>query len=180
MTDGIDGGTGSAIPPDDVRRTLTVADPDGPIARHVSIAGDTYTILVRGADTGGRYCLIDMHVPPGGGPPPHRHDFEEMFTVLSGEIAFTFRGETSIVRAGVTVNIPANAPHFFRNESGAAAHMLCMAAPAGLDAFFIAIGDPVDSRTSPPPTLTEAQIAERRMKAGALLATYRTEMVATP
>jgi quercetin dioxygenase-like cupin family protein len=26
--------------------------------------------------------VIDMHVPPGGGPPPHRHDFEEMFTVL--------------------------------------------------------------------------------------------------
>jgi hypothetical protein len=26
-----------------------------------------------GKDTGGRYCLTDMHVPLGGGPPPHRH-----------------------------------------------------------------------------------------------------------
>jgi hypothetical protein len=31
--------------------------------RHVSVAGGTYTILVSGADTTGRYCLIDMLVP---------------------------------------------------------------------------------------------------------------------
>ena len=43
--------------------------------------GDTYTILLTGKDTAGRYCLIDMYVPPGGGPPPHRHDFEESFTI---------------------------------------------------------------------------------------------------
>ena len=39
-----------------------------------------------GEQTAGRYSLIDMLVPPGGGPPPHRHDFEEMFTILAGEI----------------------------------------------------------------------------------------------
>jgi len=30
---------------------------------------------ISGDDTKGRYCLIDMHVPPGGGPPPHRPRF---------------------------------------------------------------------------------------------------------
>ena len=39
-----------------------------------------------------------MHVLAGGGPPPHRHDFEEMFTLLQGELEFTFRGETSTIR----------------------------------------------------------------------------------
>src|SRR6187401_2642126 len=103
------------IPPDNPIRTLTIARPleDGQLP-HISLAGDTYTILLTGADTAGRYCLIDMLVPPGGGPPPHRHDFEEMFTILEGEIEFTFRGEPSVVRAGEAVNIPANAPHFFR------------------------------------------------------------------
>ena len=72
------------LPPDDMS-DLSVANADAPGMRHVSVAGDTYTILLNGADTGGRYCLIDMHVPPGGGPPPHRHDFEEMFSVLDGE-----------------------------------------------------------------------------------------------
>ena len=167
----------AGIPPDDPRRELTVANPDSPKLRHVSIAGDTYTILVSGAETAGRYCLIDMHVPPGGGPPPHRHDFEEMFTLLEGELEFTFRGKTSTIRAGSTVNIPANAPHAFKNASGAAVRMLCMATPAGLEEFFLAVGDLVDSRTAPPPKLTPQEIGERQKKAGSLLAKYRTEMV---
>src|SRR5713101_648229 len=116
---------GPAIPADDPDRQLTVADPDDVGIRHVSLVGDTYTILVSGAQTAGRYCLIDMLVPDGGGPPPHRHDFEEMFTLIEGEIAFTFRGETSTIRAGSTVNIPANAPHSFRNQYGGVARMLC-------------------------------------------------------
>src|SRR5262245_13726398 len=60
----------------------------------------------------GRYCRIDMHVPPCVGPAPHRRDFEEMFTIVEGEIEVTFRGEKSGVHAGETVNIPANAPNF--------------------------------------------------------------------
>jgi quercetin dioxygenase-like cupin family protein len=165
------------IPDDDPRRGLTVANPDSPGLRHVSIAGDTYTILVSGAETAGRYCLIDMHVPDGGGPPPHRHDFEEMFSVIEGELEFTFRGEACLVRAGSTVNIPANAPHAFKNVSGAAVRMLCMCTPAGQEEFFLEVGDLVDSRTAPPPRLTAEEIAERRKKAGSLLAKYRTEMV---
>lgn len=104
----------AAIPPDDLNNQFTLANPDDPKMRHVSVAGGTYTILVTGAQTNGRYCLIDMLVPCGGGPPPHRHDFEEMFTILEGEIELTFRGEARRAAAGSTVNIPANAPHFFR------------------------------------------------------------------
>src|SRR3982750_844344 len=97
----------SSIPADDPGRVLTVADPDGAGVPHISVAGGTYTILVSGAQTGGRYCLVDMLVPAGGGPPPHRHDFEEMFTLLEGELEFTFRGKSHTGRAGSTVNVPA-------------------------------------------------------------------------
>jgi hypothetical protein len=48
-----------------------------------------------------------MHIPPAGGPPPNRHDFEESFTLLEGEIEATSRGEKSVVRAGEIINIPA-------------------------------------------------------------------------
>ena len=95
-----------------------------------------------------------MLVPQGGGPPPHRHDFEEMFTVLEGEIEVTFRGEQTRVRAGETVNVPANAPHRFTNAASTPARLLCMCSPAGQEEFFVEIGDPVPSRTSPPPTST--------------------------
>src|ERR1700683_3388157 len=131
----------TAIPPDDLRRKLTLARPDEDAGLpHIALAGDTYTILVSGKDTAGRYCLIDMLVPPGGGPPPHRHDFEEMFSILEGEIEFTFRGAKSVVRAGETVNIPANAPHCFRNAAERSARMLCVCSPAGQEEFFMEVG----------------------------------------
>jgi Cupin domain len=67
------------------------------------------------------------------------------YTLLEGELEFTFRGEKSVVKAGMTVNIPANAPHFFTNIEGKRAHLLCMCTPAGQEDFFMAIGSPVDS-----------------------------------
>ena len=168
---------GFSIPADDPSRTLTVADPDGVDVHHVSVAGGIYTILVSGAQTAGRYCLVDMMVPDGCGPPPHRHDFEEMFTLLEGELQFTFRGKSHTVRAGSTINVPANAPHFFKNVSGATARMLCMCTPAGQEELFLAIGIPVESRASPPPRPTVQEQAEKAKLIAELLPKYRTEMV---
>jgi quercetin dioxygenase-like cupin family protein len=129
--------------------------------------GDTYTILVTGNDTAGRFCLIDMYVPPGGGPPPHRHNFEEMFTILQGEIDLIFRGEKSVARAG-EVNIPANAPHSFKNTSGQPARLLRMCSPAGLEEMFKLVGDRVEIRTAPPPNLSDAEKVERLQRARSL------------
>lgn len=136
-----------------------------------------YTILVRGADTNGRYCLIDMYVPPGGGPPPHRHDFEEAFTLLEGEIEVTFRGEKSIARTGDTLNIPSNAPHQFHNASDRPARLLCICSPAGQDEFFMEVGVPVASRTATPPKLNAAEQAAFMAKSEALAPKYRTDLL---
>jgi len=167
------------IPPDDRRRTLTLARPDDQSLPHIGLVGDTYTLLLTGMDTAGRYCLIDMHIPPGGGPSPHRHDFEESFTVLEGEIETTFRGATSVVRAGETVNIPANAPHQFTNKTNQPVRLLCICAPAGQEEFFLAVGVPVASRTVPPPALDAAAQAAFMAKAAALAPHYRTELLST-
>jgi quercetin dioxygenase-like cupin family protein len=177
MANGTTTAQGAAIPPDDANRKLTVADPDDPKLRHLSIAGGAYTILVTGEQTAGRYCLTDMLVPSGSGPPPHRHDFEEMFTILEGEIEFTFRDEVRMASAGSSVNIPANAPHSFKNKSDRPAHLLCMCTPSGQEEFFMAVGDPLDSRAAPPPKLSDAERAERMQRARALAAEYRTELL---
>ena len=127
----------ATIPKDNPKRKTVFARPNTDQSlTHLGIVGDTYTILLTGQDTAGRFCLIDMFIPPGGGPPPHRHDFEEMFTLLEGELEFIFRGAKSALRSGETVNIPANAPHQFRNVSGRAARLLCLCSPAGQDEFF--------------------------------------------
>lgn len=168
----------ATIPSDNPERNLVLAQPDtAQKLPHIGLAGDTYTILLSGKDTAGRFCLIDMHVPPNGGPPPHRHDFEETFTVLDGELEATFRGAKQVVRAGETINIPANAPHQFRNASSQPARMLCICSPAGQEEFFVQVGVPVATRTTPPPKLNEAAQAEFKAKAAALAPKYRTEFL---
>jgi quercetin dioxygenase-like cupin family protein len=169
-----------AIPSDDPTRDLAVARPDTESLVHLGVVGDTYTILLSGADTAGRYTLIDMHVPPGGGPPPHRHDFEEMFSILDGEIELSFRGETLVAAAGETVNIPANAPHVFRNAGDRPARLLCLCSPSGQEDFFRAVGVPVAHRTQAPPALDAAAQAAFIAKAQALAPQYRTELLPPP
>jgi len=164
------------IPADESGRELVIAQADTKLP-HLGIVGDTYTILLAGADTAGKFCLIDMHIPPGGGPPPHRHDFEETFTLLEGELSFIFRGKKSVARAGETVHIPANAPHQFHNASAQPARLLCICSPAGQDEFFLELGVPVATRTTPPPKLDESAQAEFRKKAVALAPKYRTELL---
>jgi uncharacterized cupin superfamily protein len=115
--------------------------------------------------------------PTGGGPPPHRHDFEESFTILEGEIEATFRGEKSVARAGETLFIPANAPHSFTNASGQPARLLCICSPAGQEEFFAQVGAAVATRTTPPPKPDQTAQAEFMKKAEELAPKYRTEFV---
>jgi quercetin dioxygenase-like cupin family protein len=166
------------LPSDDLRRSLTLSQPDEDSKLpHVGLVGDTYTILLSGRDTAGRYCLIDMHIPPGGGPPPHRHDFEESFTLLKGEIEVTFRGARSVLMAGETINIPANAPHQFQNKTGQQVRLLCTCSPAGQEEFFLAVGVRVAGRTTPPPKPDAAEMEAFKEKSGALAPRYRTQLL---
>ena len=163
------------IPPDNPERTLTLVQLDQ--LPHIGLVGDTYTITVTGEQTAGRFWVIDMHIPPGGGPPPHRHDFEETFIVLEGEMEATFRGKRSSVRAGDTLNIPANAPHQFHNASTSPVRMLCICSPAGQEKFFMEVGVPVATRTTPPPKLDEKEQAAFIERVRALAPRYRTELL---
>lgn len=168
----------AAIPADDPNRELTFAKPESASQlQHIGVVGDTYTILLTGEDTAGRLCLIDMHVPPGGGPPPHRHDFEETFAVLEGELEVTFRGAKSVVRAGETIHVPANAPHQFHNVSDQPVRILCTCSPAGQEKFFLEVGVPVATRTTAPPKLDAAAQAAFVANAKSLATKYRTELL---
>ena len=118
-----------------------------------------------------------MHIPPGGGPPPHPHDYEETFILLEGEMEATFRGRKLIVRAGETLNIPANAPHQFHNSFAGPVRMLCICSPAGLEKFFIEVGIPVATRTTHPPELDEKERAAFIEKVKTLNPKYRTELL---
>ena len=98
-------------------------------------------------------------------------------SVLNGEVEVTFRAEKSVVHAGETVHIPANAPHQFHNTSANSARLICICSPAGQEKFFLEIGVPVATRTTAPPKLDDKQMAAFLEKAKALAPKYHTELL---
>lgn len=127
----------------------------------LSVMGDTYRIVASGAQTAGAYALIDMLVPPGGGPGPHAHALiQETFYVLAGEVVIRSETQTYTARPGAVVEVSkGGAIHSFRNESDTLAHLLCIVVPAGLDDFFTEIGQPVAAgQFLPRPDLSPADL----------------------
>ena len=51
-------------------------------------------VLVRSEQSSGRVGIIESVMPPGvAGPPLHKHDFDEAFYVLEGELTFHLGGD---------------------------------------------------------------------------------------
>ncbi len=64
---------------------MIITTVDNGQGKNLSVVGDTYHIILSGEQTNGNYAVIDMLVPPGGGPGPHAHkDIQEMFYVVEG------------------------------------------------------------------------------------------------
>jgi len=55
--------------------------------------------------------------------------------------------------------------------------MICICSPAGPENYFIELGVPVATRTSPPPELNEKEQSVFIQKALALAPKYRTELI---
>lgn len=166
----------SPLPADTLNRTATIVHADDPGLRHLGIGAGTYTILLSGAQTGGAYTLIDMLVPSGG-PPPHRHDYEEMFFMLEGELDVSFRDEQHRIGPGQAINIPANAPHGFRVASATPARFLCLCLPAGQEAFFELVGEVLPTRTSIPSIPGPERLADIRRVMLANALRFRSEFL---
>ncbi|OCX50499.1 cupin [Mucilaginibacter sp. PPCGB 2223] len=133
--------------------------------KHLSIMGDNYRIVISGKETNGEFAMIDMLVPPGGGPGPHAHAaFHETFYVVDGEVEFKTEAGATIARKGDVLTVPkGGAVHAFKNISGSMAHLLCTVVPAGLDAFFEEIGTPVQADEFLPHPHLDKEAVEKLM-----------------
>lgn len=130
--------------------------------RHISVVGDDYRIVITGAETGGAFAVIDMLVPPGGGPGPHSHAaFQETFHVLEGEVEVKSGAGAWTAGPGTFVCIPRGGiVHCFKNKAKRAARLWCVVVPAGLEAFFEEIGKPLKAGEAPsPPVMTPKVVA---------------------
>jgi quercetin dioxygenase-like cupin family protein len=74
------------------------------------VLGETLRPMLTNA-MGSSIEIFDTKGVPGGGPPPHTHQWEEIYVVLSGEMDVVVDGKTTRLRAGGYAHVPANTPH---------------------------------------------------------------------
>ncbi len=95
-------------------------------------------------DTTGDYDLMIAETPAKvQGPPPHLHNsFQESFLIIEGEMEFMVNGDTMVVRAGESVDIPPKTLHTFANKSDRPCKWVNIHSPKGFRNFFEQIGVP--------------------------------------
>ncbi|MDQ2935005.1 MAG: cupin domain-containing protein [Chloroflexota bacterium] len=103
-----------------------------------------------GAQTAGRFTVMELLAPKGFASPLHIHrDEDEFFVVLSGDVRVR-HGEAVIeAGAGSLVYGPRGVAHAFHVDS-AEARILLFFGPAGVEGFFREGGKPARSRGLPP------------------------------
>jgi quercetin dioxygenase-like cupin family protein len=95
------------------------------------------TILLRSEQSGGHVSIMENVVAAhSAGPPLHRHDFDEAFYMLDGELIFQIDDELFTRRAGEFAFAPRNVAHALANPSDADARYLLVCTPAGLERLF--------------------------------------------
>ena len=112
---------------------MTVRRSDG---ETLNVLGMRLRFLCDAHDTDGAWSLMEEDIPIGHGPPPHRHDWDEAYYVISGALDFQMDGKPVRIEAGEFAYLPRNTVHAFKGGSETPAWVLIFAAPAHSSAFF--------------------------------------------
>jgi quercetin dioxygenase-like cupin family protein len=108
-------------------------------------------VKISGADTGGKYGLLEVTVRAGEGSPWHVHpDEDEWFYVLDGEFT-VYVGERRLpLTAGAFAFGPKGTPHTFIGETDGAKALIGFQ-PFHFEGFLREVGEPATERALPPP-----------------------------
>jgi quercetin dioxygenase-like cupin family protein len=119
-------------------------------------------VLLHGEQSGGHVSIMENVVAAhAAGPPLHKHDFDEAFYMLDGELIFQVEDELFTKRAGELAFAPRNVAHALANHSDADARYLLVCTPAGLERLFARIAaasqcvEPPDWALLPSPEVIE-------------------------
>ena len=91
-------------------------------------------VLLRSEESGGHVAIVELG--SGGRPPLHRHDFDETFYILEGELTFQLEDDVFTRRAGELAFAPRGGAHTYANLSGAPPRALLVITPAGFERYF--------------------------------------------
>jgi uncharacterized cupin superfamily protein len=101
-----------------------------------NVLGEKIEIMATTEGTKGSFCMLVQTSPPGGGPPPHVHEFEdEIFCVLEGEFEMFDGRQWNRAPLGEHVYTVRGQPHTFRNSGTADGRILCIAIDGRLDEY---------------------------------------------
>lgn len=101
-----------------------------------NVLGMPLTMLCEARETGGAWSLFEEEVPLGMGPPPHRHDWDEAYYILDGDVDFLVDGQSVRSSKGDFNYLPRGTVHGFKGASDESARVLIFAAPAHGSEFF--------------------------------------------
>jgi quercetin dioxygenase-like cupin family protein len=102
----------------------------------LNVLGMPLTMLCEARETGGSWSLFEEEVPLGMGPPAHRHDWDEAYYILDGEVDFQVDGRAVKSGRGDFNYLPRGTVHGFQGASATPARVLIFAAPAHGSEFF--------------------------------------------
>lgn len=116
---------------------------------------DQFRIKTSSTDSDDTYTMLEVLVPPGGGPPGlHTHPQQETFYILEGEFAIeTLRDGavvSEVVHGGDVVNVPGMAAHNYRNIGAVPGRFMSVQVPGGFDRFLLELGIPMTDPAHPP------------------------------
>src|SRR5215213_6007986 len=95
------------------------------------------TVLLRSEQSAGVVSVVELSSGPGfAGPPLHRHNFDEAFYVIEGELTFQLAEETFTRSAGELAFAPRNVAHTYANHGKTPARALLVCTPAGFERYF--------------------------------------------
>jgi quercetin dioxygenase-like cupin family protein len=139
------------------KNILREAKRSASVANTVAYMGSLMTFLVDGAETDGKFALMEYEAKPGNEPPPHLHEFEnETLYVLEGEME-AFQGDAVLRLApGDCLFTPMGEPHAWYILTPKF-RMLIMVEPAFSDRYFREMGEPIREMYLPSGQPTYAQ-----------------------
>jgi quercetin dioxygenase-like cupin family protein len=111
-----------------------VAPGDG---KTVQLFGVRFGYKVQADDSGGNLALLEVEIPAGTLVKPHNHSREDEYSlVLAGTVGVRVGDRVLEAGAGSYLVKPRGTPHAMWNAGGAAAKVIEILSPAGLEGYF--------------------------------------------
>jgi len=105
-----------------------------------NVFGERIICKIAGAETFGRFAVVEETSPPKSAVPLHFHrETDEIIYVLEGRYEIETDGAKTIAQKGDTLLIPRGTTHGFRNLLMTQSKLLAIVTPSGFENFFAEI-----------------------------------------